>query len=101
MKWYYHDEDTGMEYWHDGETSGERCHDGVGQVTSYHQSFADFMELHPDADLTDPTTMFNVHASTGETIHWGDSREDAEQWLAANGEPGDFVLESETPDVEP
>lgn len=49
--YYWYDEETGMEYWHDGEWTREQCHDGVGLVTSHHQSFADFMEMCPNAEI--------------------------------------------------
>lgn len=35
---------------------------------------------------------FNVHATTGETIEWCDTEQDARQWILDHGQPGDFVL---------
>lgn len=52
--YYFYDEETGMEYWHDGEWQRDQCHDGVGLITSHHQSFADFMEMFPQAERPQP-----------------------------------------------
>lgn len=54
-RWYFHDEDTGMEYWHDGEWTLGRCHDGVGLMTYSHCSFRSFMKLCPYADALEQT----------------------------------------------
>lgn len=53
--WYFHDEETGMEYWHGGPDTWERdqCHDGVGLVTRHPQSFDDFLAMFPYAELVD------------------------------------------------
>lgn len=47
-RFYWYDEDTGMEYWHDGEWTRAQCHDGVGLIDQYHQSFAEFERMFPN-----------------------------------------------------
>ena len=52
-RWYYHDDDTGMEYWHDGEFTRRQCHDGVGLVTEHHQTYDEFAAMCPNADFVE------------------------------------------------
>jgi len=48
-KWYFYDDDTGMEYWHDGDTTRSQCHDAVGLVTKHTQSEGEFLAMFPNA----------------------------------------------------
>lgn len=50
-KFYWYDEETGMEYWHDGEDIREQCHDGVGLITRHHQTLDDFLTMFPNAEI--------------------------------------------------
>lgn len=48
-RWYFYDDETGMEYWHDGKATRSQCHDGVGLVRQVNQTIEDFLVTFPNA----------------------------------------------------